>query len=73
MRWEEHVAFMEEETYAHRTLHVNRGGGNRGEIKNKIKIYLKEIGMKVVACALRDQDRDQWQKLLKMVIKFRFL
>jgi hypothetical protein len=60
MRWAGRVAFMEEETYAHRTLHINSAGKNgRGEIKNKIKISLKEIGKKVVACVLQDQDRNQ--------------
>jgi len=49
------------------------GENGGGEINNKIKIYLKETGRKVVACVLRDQDRNQCQKLLKTVMKFRFL
>jgi len=37
-----HVAFMEEKTYAHRTLHVNRGEKSRGEIKINIKFIPKK-------------------------------
>lgn len=58
MRWAVHIAFMEEETFVHRTLHVNREKKYRGEIKNNFKIYPKEIGRKVVAYILRNQDRN---------------
>jgi hypothetical protein len=103
MRWAVHVAFMEEKTYAQRTLHVNRGEKSRGEIKininplnaelnpichllallgahsinyisrARVKIYPQKIGTKVAACFLRNQDRNQWQNLLKTVMKFLFM
>jgi hypothetical protein len=31
--WAEHVVFMEDKTYAHKTLHVNSGKIDRGEKK----------------------------------------
>jgi hypothetical protein len=43
-----------------------------GRVDDNIKTNLRELGYAYVDCILLIQCRDQWQAVVKMVMKFRF-
>ena len=77
MRWEGHVARMEEERGAYRVL-VGKPerkrplGRPRRRLVDNIRVDLQEVGCGYVDWIGRAQDRDRWRTLVSAVMTFGF-
>jgi hypothetical protein len=74
MRWGGHVACMGDEKYIQ--ILVGKPEGKRPlrtprhKWEDNTKINLREIGWEAVEWIYLDQNRDWWQPLVNMVMKF---
>jgi hypothetical protein len=76
MRWAGHAAYMGQMRNTYNILVGKPEGtrplGRRGHREDNIKIYLREVRLKVVGWIHLAQDTDQWRALVNTIMNLRF-